>query len=576
MSRLSSIVPGAKQKRKLREASGGAIALSTALAFALAILGIGFIALVLIMGAENETRNAVDSGVLNVGKQALDDIKVQSAGSLDPTSWAFATTSDTADASVMPDGNMSLRRINRLWGAALLIAINADAAQNDGQAGSAGSDAKQACDTAQQISDQLSDQLNKASNMYGYFRDYSSANSVRMMGLGTTTKEMPTGDWRTSNINHCESNLIVSGSPPNFNLPPNYTLDQSAYTPCTRTPMPSGEQNLYFLKGYTPISAANKTFWQTSFQYQMKPYLVSHSDFNQFTNQATQLDWSKPVPNAFSAQGTTTKSGTINETASSYVLTNPNQPFQLSLPHSFLRIHVDDPVSHWYFNATGWPLQWDPDIYPSKSYGYIPSFYTGPPALEGGILCSLTPDEVFLGGDVVGKTLDGIIFDYPVGSTASTEAYMVNRINEMIGQPGLSKSKNDLHKVLGDQKTIAMLPLSNDFIVYSPDGTNLVVYPQEVAGTVTNSLWLLPLISAKPCGTETELTNSTDAAFAVGVLVPIVEPDPACTPFAPPFGFGMYGKQIQWTPGSGANGCLGTVHVTRWTDIYSFGFCNPV
>ncbi|MDR3615784.1 MAG: hypothetical protein P4L53_19655 [Candidatus Obscuribacterales bacterium] len=569
MASLGGITYSARIKNRLRKNGGGAIALSTALAFALVVLGLGFIALVLIMGAQNETRNAVDSGTLNLGKQALDQIS--SSGAMDPTSWVRGVSSDSTDASVSTDGKITLRRINRLWGAALLIAINADAAQNDGNAGSGESSAQQACQLAQQISDDLSGQLNQASNLYGFFTDFSTANSVRMMGLGTQTKVLTNGNWQTSLLErNDESNLVIAGSPPNFNLPPNYNLDSSAFTQCTRNPVPSGAQNMYFLKGYAPITAAGQTFWQVPFQYDEKPHLVSQTTFNQNMAKAIPLDWAKPVPNSFSAEGTTTKTGSLNEVASSFVMTNPNQPFQLSLPHSFLHIHVDDMESHWWFFPTGYPpLELDPTI----GYGYTTDTEANIPSFPGGVCCtSVTPDSVTLGLEVVGQPLDGIIFNYPVGDTSKVESYMVNRINEMVGAVGVTKSASDLHSALQDVATTGELIAGvRDFYIFSPDGQNITCQPEALA--IAKAPWLAPLISNTPDGSpENQIINTTDPAAIF--FDPIVVPAPFCSPLFE-FGWGMNGKIVGWTPGSGANGCLGTIRVNRWTDVYSLGVCNP-
>jgi hypothetical protein len=568
MTSLFGITDGARVRNKLRRSGGGAIALSTALAFALVVLGLGFIALVLIMGAQNETRNAVDSGTLNLGKQSLDQISVN--GAMDPTSWVRGVSSDSTDASVSTDGNVTLRRINRLWGAALLIAINADAAQTDGNAGSGESNAQQACQLAQQISDDLSDKLNKASNLYGFFTDFSTANSVRMMGLGTQTQVLTGGNWQTSLLErNDESNLVIAGTPPNFNLPPNYNLDSSAFTQCTRSPVPAAAQNMYFLKGYAPITAAGQTFWQVPFQYDEKPHLVSQSTFNQNMATALPLNWTKPVPNSFSAEGTTTKTGSMNEVASSFVMTNPNQPFQLSLPHSFLHIHVDDMKSHWWFFPTGYPpLELDP----TEDYGYTTDDQTNIPSFPGGVCCtSVTPDSVEMGLEVVGQPLDGIIFNYPFGNTSQVESYMVNRINEMVGAIGVSKSASDLHSLLQDPTTTAELIAGvRDFYIFSPDGQNLSCMPEPLA--IAKSPWLATLISNSPDGTENQIINTT--APAPIFFDPIVVPAPFCSPLLE-LGWGFNGKIVGWTPGTGSNGCLGTIRVNRWTDVYSLGVCNP-
>ena len=552
-----------------RSNRGGAIALSAALAFALVVLGVGFLFLTMLMGAQNEVRNAVDSGCLNLGKQSLDQISV-SAG-LDPTSFVQGITSDSTDNSDKLDGKVTLRRINRLWGEALLIGINAEAAANDGNAGSGKSNAEQALNDASSISDALASKLKKPSNLYDFFNDFASRNSVRMLGLGVDTKVDQSAIWTTSLVNReDEGNLVLNGSPPNFNLPPNYNLDSSAFTKTTRTPVPGGAENLYFLKGYKSISASGLNFWQVPFLYDEKPHLISRSTFDSNSADQKALSWSNPVPNSFAASGMATKSNTMEDKASSFVLTNPNQPFQLSLPHSFVKIHVDDLKSHWWFFPTAFPpIEMDP----TEDYDFIPDDQTNIPAALGGVLCStVTPDNVMMGLDVVGEPLDGILFGYPFGDKSTIESYMVNRCNEMVGKVGVTKTASDLHSALANPSTIAALIAGiRDFYLFSPDGESLIVLPQALA--VARSPWLLPLISATPDGDEKQLTSTTDPAPFF--FEPVVTPLPFCTPFLM-VGFGFYGKEVGWTPGTGYNGCLGTMRIRRWTDVYSLGACNPL
>ncbi len=191
----------------------------------------------------------------------------------------------------------------------------------------------------------------------------------------------------------------------------------------------------------------------------------------------------------------------------SWVLTNPRQPFQMSMPHSFLHIHLDDMKAKPYFFPTGYPPI---EFGPEGSYGYTTDEFTGAPMPAGGILCStVTPDEVTVGLDVVGRPLDQIIFGIPEGDTSKLEAYMVNRINEMIGNVGTTKSASDLHSLLNDPATIGyMVAGMQDFYIFSPDGTNLSCLPEALA--IAKAPWLAPMIDNTPDGTETKLIDDAN------------------------------------------------------------------
>ncbi len=557
----------------------GNISFGTALAMALVVLGVGFLFLSLFMGGQKEAKNAIDAGALSVGKQVLDADQVSVELSGDPNQQIFSDcTSDQIDPNsagnpVQPGGKITLRRINRVWAKALTIAINAAAAGSDANTGT--SNAQQACSGAQEISDSLAAKLTNPSNLYSFFDDFAQRNSVRMLGTSANVQELPGSNWQTSLMDrNVESNIVLPGNPGNnFNMPANYTLPSNFYTQSTRPNVPAAGANLWFLKGYTPLTVGGQTFWQVPFQYDEKPHLVSKTTFDAAQPSAQPLDWTNAVPNAFSVEGKALPKQGVGEKGMSWVLTNPREPFTLSIPQSFLHIHVDTMQAYFYFFPAGFPIK-DP-LQPEVDYGYTPSTATGAPMLQGGPFCSsVTPDEVELGLEVVGQPLDGIIFGLiPPADTTDLETNMVNRINEMVGQAGSPKSASDLHALLSNPYTTACLIKGDqDFYIYSTDGINLTVQPQEIAQTVP---WLSNMISNDPDGNETEPVDDATSPSPI-FFTPIVTPDPDCAPVFPPIGTATYNKDIHWTPGSGYNGNLGLVRVTRYTNVYSLGVCSPV
>jgi hypothetical protein len=561
-----------------RKKKGSVIAFSTVLALALVLLGIGFVFLLMYMGGQNETKNAVDAGTLNVGKQVLDQISVTL--SPDPSEQCFYdVTNDADDGSSPNDGKVTLRRINRVWAQALLIGINADAAQSDGTVGNGNINAGMAIGSAQRISQELSQQLTTVSNWYTFFSNFSQANSVRMIGSTVQTNVLPGANWQTSLMDRTpittaarESNIVVNGSASNnYNMPASYNLNSSFVTAQTRNPPVQSGIGLTFLKGYTPLTAAGQTLWQVPFQYDEKPRLVSQSVFNQSTNTANPLSWDSAIPNAYSAEGSAVKAGASGEKAVSWVLTNPRQTFQMSIPHSFLHIHLDGPVTKWFFFPTGYPPI---EIGSEQSYGYDSiTTQSSIPVPEGGVLCAtVTADSVDdIGMDVVGRTLDQIIFGPPDGSTTTLETQMTNRVNEMISKTGKVYTASDMHSALGSAATIGELAAGQtDFYVYSPDGVNLSVVSQMQAQVTPT--WLAQMYSNTPDGTETQLVNDASVAAPI-FFMPDVTPDPDCfLVFA--LGYATWDKSLYWQPGTGYNGCLGQVRVTRWTDVYSLGVCG--
>lgn len=554
---------------KRRKSKGSAVAFGAALALALVILGVGFLIFSLYMGGQSETKNATDAGALSLGRDVQDQIQVQL--SQDENQQCFNdVTTDSTDNSANPDGNVDLRRINRVWAKALLMAINADAAQNDGNVGSGESNAQQACSGAQAISDSLAQKLDTPSNLYGFFDAFSQQNSVRMIEKGLSVSKQAGSNWQTSLLDrNDESNIVLNGQPPSFNLPPNYSLSSDAYTKCTRTNVPTSAANFYFLKGYAPITAAGQTFWQVPYQYDEKPHLVSRTIFDANTAKASPISWDNPVPNSFSVFGAANKPGGKGENAMSWVLTNPNQPFQLSMPHGFLHIHVDDMYTHWYYFPTGYPPI---EFGPTQQYGYTTDDQTSTGMPEGGPFCSyVIPVDVTVGLDVVGRSLDDIIFGVPTGDTSGVEAYMTNRINEMISVPGKTLTASDLHSVLGQFQTRGWLVAGQtDFYLYSNDGKTISLAPQLTAQAFP--LWLASEINNTPDGSETKLID--DATSPSLIYDVTATPDPFCT-FVFAMGETTWDKDVYWTPGTGYNNCLGQIRVKRWTDCYSVGICAP-
>ncbi|HMP52177.1 MAG TPA: hypothetical protein PKD05_11555, partial [Candidatus Melainabacteria bacterium] len=167
---------------KARNSSGSMITFSTVLILALVILGLGFVALLMFMGGQSETKNAADSGALNVGRRSLDDISVNLTPGQIQLFGDVASDSETGTSGIVGDNKVTLRRINRVWAKALLMAINADAA--GGNAAQGTGNANNAMQAAEEISNALAQKLNNSNNLHGYFSEYASSNSVRMLGQG--------------------------------------------------------------------------------------------------------------------------------------------------------------------------------------------------------------------------------------------------------------------------------------------------------------------------------------------------------------------------------------------------------
>ena len=573
----------------------GAIAFGVVLALILVMLGVGFMVLVLYMGGQHETKNAVDAGALNIGKQIIDNASTRlGLGFLDEKQRIFYDVLADDPYKLIPDLKVkaSLRNINRVWGKALLIGINADAAEKDGNAGSATANAKSAIEGAEALSNDLQKDVVDSKNWRGWFDDIAKLNSVRMLGQDAAMKPINVDQWQNScMMRGAESNIELFGDAPNFNLPPGYQLSEDAYTSSTRESKVAGAGGRHFLKGYTPITVAGKTIWQIPFPYDEKTHLVSGPEFVKDKPANKPLSWAKPIPNAFSAEGASVKTGGgPGEHATSYVITNPHQSFRLSIPHSFLKIHVEKPKTHWKFLPyVDWVEFGDPQEYDFSGK----QSQTGPTMPLGGVGCTTSSaGEVDgIGLDVTLRTLDMLMFppEFKIGDNdmSQLEGYMVNRINEMVSDAGTAKTPpkaltaDDLHDCLNNPLTILYLRKGiQDFYIFSKDGKTITCQPEEIASTPFMAPWLrtdMNMIANDPDGTEKKIIDDANIPF-------VVDGNPSSVPLQIPIPFSNFldidwatwDENVYWTPGSGYNGCLGTVRLERYTEIHTLSICVPL
>jgi hypothetical protein len=573
-----SVQMGTSGKKKR---SNGSVSFGAVLAFVLLLIGIAFFALSMFMGGQNETKNATDAGMLNVGKKVVDEVSVPLYPT--PNEIIFAdvcnNTSNGEDLLASLTGGLSdlgeinLHRINRVWAKALQIAINAEAADREGFGGTGKQNAQKAFEGAESISNRLADKLAEKGNLYAFFDELAAKNSVRMLGSDATTKSLKGNNWQSALLSRGrESNITVA--PPEYSLPPNFQFP-GLVMKSSRKNVPSAGKDLYFLSGYTPIKLADKTFWQVPFVYDETPHMVSGTEFGENTLKAKPIEeWKKPLPNAFSGEGIAeSKSGKAGQKAISWVLTNPGQNFKMSIPHSFVRIKVDEMMCDWYFFPVG--PQTRVKYGDSVKYGYKPEEKKGPRMPLGGAFCLFVEaGTVELGLDVLARNLDQIIFGIPDEDNEKIEAYLVNRANEMIGKPGKVITVDNLHDTLSNPLTILyLLADQREFYLFSADGESLEIMPKYLA--LIKAPWLALKYGEEPDGTEMKLVDDADCPAALLNKVS-AQPLPKCLLVPPtPFGWGLWDKDVYWTPGSGYNSCLGNLRVKRWTEVYSLGIAIP-
>ena len=230
-----------------------------------------------------------------------------------------------------------------------------------------------------------------------------------MLGTDAKTRSLKGDNWQTSLLERGrESNVAVA--PPEYSMPPNFQMPNLVMK-SSRKNVPAAAKDFWFLSGYTPIKLADRTFWQIPYVYDETPHMVSGTEFAANTVKAKPIDWQKPIPNAFSGEGIAVakSSKAPGQKAISWVLTNPGQTFKMSIPHSFVRIKLDKMYSHWYFFPVG--PQTKVEFGDPQEYKYKLDTHSGPKMPLGGAFCMyVQAGDVEVGGDVLARTLDQIIF----------------------------------------------------------------------------------------------------------------------------------------------------------------------
>ncbi len=522
--------------RRYGKAKGGVIVFVVVLAMVLIAIGIGFFLISLYFGGAQETKEAVNSGALNVAKKSL-DVTVDLSG--DPDQQFFQDCTD--------GGKVSLRNINKVWAKALFVAVNGEGAKHDGgHDGTASSSVTSALSGAQAIGAALAAKLNDANTVYGFFNQYAMANSVRMLGIDAHVEALKGEHWQTACLEpgH-ESNIEVTD-----NWPVGYS-NASLLTPSLRKPVPDDGAGKKFLKGYEPLKVMGSDFWTVAYPFQMKPHLVDRTTFlkgNKAPFPSGGSSWTNPVPNAFMVAGETLHSTTRNENATASAETNPQQTSPMQFPHGFIRIVLKKNT-----------LQWNPNGIPadSTSYGFGPDSKDSTiPYVVG---CGSMSGTAYIGNEYIPPVLYKAVNALPP-INANTMDYLLQRCKEMV--PGYTMAQ-----LIGK---MTICPISSDasdqtfFIYPNGDNTDISVMPESSA--------ILPSgcdKSASPEGSQQTLDTEG----------PLPLPNFATETFNC-YGswtfptMSMESGNRKWKPGTGfKGGCLGELTIDRTTDVYLFGVC---
>ena len=524
---MKTMVPMEKVNKRNRR--GMTLGLVAALGLVLALIGVGLFAVSLLLGGTRETRNAVESGALNVGKQAL-EITVPA------TTYDQQQFNDVADSK----GQFGLKNIDRVWGKAILAAINETAMENEGSNSSnSSSDNTKLQNAAQELSSQLSQQLNQPANLYDAFRTFAGSGSVRMLGSNAHVDVMSGNNWQTALMDRgAESNISVDTS----QLPSSFSSGD-----VSNLQLVKAKDGNSYLPGYTGVQLVGQSYWCVPFKVSEKPHLVAGDHFEENTLTANALPWTDAIPNAFCVHGGAVSAQKSQESIAS-VITNPQLEFKLQIPQAFVRVKLLANTLQW--NLNGIDMETD-------NYQFAPG--DTKTSITYPLPCGTIYGTEYCGFEyTTGPTLLTGMLGLRALSATSTKTfqYLLQRCQEI--HPGLQA--NDLITMLtatpistdGDQEFI-IWPTSND------SNAKLMVTPASGAPSWANT---------QPDGSDGVLETEGPLGPNWGLTDLVCYGD-----YEYPSYSSFYGE-LRWQPGTGYDGCLGTVTVHRTTTAYLFGFCS--
>lgn len=496
-----------------RNANGNILSLVAVTAFVMVLIGLAVFQVILAVGASREVRGSVNAGTLNVAKKAV-EVTVTPDGAVE------SQFDDITD----DQGRIGLRNVNRMWGKAMLVALNAQA-MTGGQG-----HAEAIYSAAKSMNDRLAKKLNDEDNLHGYFNEISRANSSRMVSADSAVKEQAGRGWQTSFVDR--------------GLETNVEFDAQQLPQGGDAVSAVAIGNSRYIAGYEPITVGGKPFVFVPFQFRQQPHLISADTFS--ANRREITNFSTPVPNAFSTNGAANNSNAAIA-AMAYAVANPERSYKLAIPHGFIRIKLGQHKASITANADSSEVDYTPGL---------PQTIVKSTAAGSGTLTTVN----VIGLDYVPPTLYQAIYGLP-GNHGRVTSILLQRIREI--SPGFGAS--ELDRVLASAAIVPGITEYYIYPIYKQGNEN----PTMVAGTFAQAIASAPWLNsqARAEGAEENVANEVSVG-GPDVLIPILAG--AGIPVYGPQLVYQTGNQI-WKAGTGFDGCLGELRIERNATIISTG-----
>lgn len=332
----------------------GNLALIVGTAILLVIIGVGFLFFTLFLGGGRETQNAVDAGALNAAKVSL----IRPGVAIDQLSANERQFLGVANKATSKNPEFALGNINRVWGQALLVAINLRAMQLERtELNNANEHVRLVFDGAKTINNKLTDRLDPKGagldpDLQDAFVGVANANSVRMLNVGR--RKGATGGSSAVSVSPSgnKAGYADTSNASNVNLEQN-TLDgilanwaglarPDEFRTTVFEPIANKRKNVNgknFLKGYENIEVGTGfSAYFVPLQPGAKPRMLSQADvsFSPPNLQATK----QPVPNAFLSRGRapSQKTGDLLDFAAIALAEPLDMVHPVAIPNGFIKI----------------------------------------------------------------------------------------------------------------------------------------------------------------------------------------------------------------------------------------------
>jgi hypothetical protein len=512
-----------EMKNKTDRAQKGAILpLVAALTIVLTMLGAGILTMMMMFGANQEMEQATMAGALGMGQNVLKVTDKTSA--TDREQFADLGYQCSGEARFTP------ANVNRVMAKALLMRINFEDMKARGLAGGAAeANVINAENSAQRIADSIKEEITDSKNLQPTFLKYANSNSLRMFGPDTKVK--PASDkWETGYVDAgAESNIY---------------FDPKVLPIAMRGKLESvSKDGKTYLKGYTTQCAAKSPLRLVPYRHAERPALISADDFYGANK---RKPGAHDLPNAWACRAQAQARGSAL-VSTAMVQINPQQEFEMRQQDGWVRIVLEPNEAVWKWNT----LRWVTSKYPySRTYRHK-VFYV-PVAGVGYSFANV-------GNEAEPSNLWNCLFPDSARGNEPAQAELLQRLREL--KPNLSDAQ--LIKPLQQAQVDRDTTDKQVFYVYLKDD-NLKV-SRAFSGDIPPSI----KTTAQADGRSTYYTQNWSLFRPNYSIVAITGLKCRWAWWTQTEG------SVRWQPGTGYNGCLGEIAVSRAVTTWMWGGSIP-